>query len=324
MKYQVAHHTLKGSRAINQDRTDYAERDNSVLLVLADGLGGHAGGELAAELFVQLALQSFKSVKKPIIENPSAFLALTILNAHRAIVAYGEKQQPMIEPRTTGVLCLIQEGYAYWAHVGDSRLYHFRGKQLLQRTADHSSVEELHQDGLITEEEMTSHPQKGRLLKCIGGPRQPVISLGEETLLKTGDVLLLCSDGLWEALPPEDIVQYTSGKVLDEEIEEMLIEAEDRLPVSDNITAICLRWDDKPTTALPLQANKAVQVDQDKLWQEAKDRLLDQRLKTQPQAPEQSPATGDKPAKLSKQDKKSRIASTIKELEDYMQQFDPK
>ena len=323
MKYQVATHTLTGSRPINQDRTAYAERDNAILLALADGLGGHAGGELAAEIFTRVVLQAFKNIKQPIIENPSAFLALTIFNAHRAIHAFGNAQKLPIEPRTTGVLCLVQNGYAYWAHVGDSRLYHFRRKQLLQRTMDHTPVEELHQDGLITEEEMTSHPHKGRLLKCVGGPRKPVISLGEETLLKTGDALLLCSDGLWEALPPEDFVNYINGKSLEEGIEELLISAEEQLPNPDNITAICLRWEDKTSTELPRQANKAVQVNQDQIWQEAKNRLVGQKLQQKQPTPVMNTPTKVK-SKPSRKRKKAEIESTIKELEEYIQQFEPK
>ncbi len=323
MKYQVASHTLTGSRPINQDRTAYAERDNAILLALADGLGGHAGGELASELFIQVVLRAFNSIKQPIIENPSAFLALTIFNAHRAIHAFGKARKPPIEPRTTGVLCLVQNGYAYWAHVGDSRLYHFRRKQLLQRTMDHTPVEELHRDGLISEEEMTSHPHKGRLLKCIGGPRKPVISLGEEALLKTGDTLLLCSDGLWEALPPEDFVNYINVKSLEEGIEELLISAEEQLPNSDNITAICLRWDDKTTTELPLQANKAIQINQDQIWQEAKNRLVGQKLQQKQQVPAMDIPTKGKP-KPRRKGKKAEIESTIKELEEYIQQFESK
>ena len=120
MKYELAEYSLRGAREMNQDAIGYSERGNSVLLVLADGLGGHEGGELASELLVQAVIHAYQSVKQAMITQPSAFLALAILHAHRAINSMGKAQNPPIEPRTTCVLCLVQDGYAYWAHVGDS------------------------------------------------------------------------------------------------------------------------------------------------------------------------------------------------------------
>ena len=324
MKYQVAQHSLQGSRPINQDRVTYAERPNAILMVLGDGLGGHVGGELASELLTQVVLQDFNSVKQPIITNPSAFLALTILRAHRVIVSFGESQVPPIQPRTTCVLCLIQNGYAYWAHVGDSRLYHFRGGQCLQRTIDHSSVEQMRQDGLITEEEMLTHPSKGRLLKCLGGPRKPVISLSEETLIQTNDLILLCSDGLWEALTLKDISDYIFSDNLEESVEEMLLDAEEQMQKgSDNITAICLKWGDKITDHAPLQANSILQIDQDQIWHEAKNKILQNKVKKKRKAEKRKPKKSVK-AKKTRGRKSDNIKQTIDELEAYISQFETK
>lgn len=324
MKYQLAQHTLQGSRPINQDRVTFAERPNAVLMVLGDGLGGHVGGELASELLMQVVLQDFNNVKQSIITNPSAFLALTILRAHRVIVSFGESQDPPIQPRTTCVLCLIQNGYAYWAHVGDSRLYHFRGGQCLQRTIDHSSVEQMRQDGLITEEEMLTHPSKGRLLKCLGGPRKPVISLSEETLIQTNDLILICSDGLWEALTLKDISNYIFSDNLEESMENMLLDAEEQMQKgSDNITAICLKWEDKITDHAPLQANSILQIDQDQIWQEAKNKILQNKVKKKRKA---STNKSKKPikAKKTRAEKSDNIKQKIDELEAYISQFETK
>ncbi len=324
MKYQVAQHSLQGSRPINQDRVTYAERPNAILMVLGDGLGGHVGGELASELLTQVVLQDFNSVKQSTITNPSAFLALTILRAHRVIVSFGESQNPPIQPRTTCVLCLIQNGYAYWAHVGDSRLYHFRGGQCLQRTIDHSSVEQMRQDGLITEEEMLTHPSKGRLLKCLGGPRKPVISLSEETLIQTNDLILLCSDGLWEALTLKDISDYIFSDNLEESVEEMLLDAEEQMQKgSDNITAICLKWGDKITDHAPLQANSILQIDQDQIWHEAKNKILQNKVKKKRKAEKRKPKKSVK-AKKTRGRKSDNIKQTIDELEAYISQFETK
>ncbi len=179
MKYQLAHFSLCGARAANEDRVGAAERPNSVLMVVADGLGGHSGGELASQTLVDTVLRLFQSVKQRSIDDPAAFLALTILQAHKAVAMRGKMHQPPLEARTTCVLCLVQNGYAYWAHVGDSRLYHFRGDKLLTRTEDHTAIEQLRKDGVISEDEMSTHPRKSYLMQSVGGGSTPTIALGQ-------------------------------------------------------------------------------------------------------------------------------------------------
>jgi PPM family protein phosphatase len=288
MKFQLAHHSLKGARPTNQDRIAYAETDSALLMVLADGLGGHEGGELAAETLTQTLVRAFQSVKQPYISKPSAFLALGIMQAHKQILAQGRARIPPITPRTTCVVCLVQRGYAYWAHVGDSRLYHFRGGELLARTLDHSTTEQLRQEGLLSEEEMQQHPEKGHLLKCVGGPRKPVISLGEETALHRGDSLLLCSDGLWQAFTPDEIAQHLKAPALDVAVEEMLFAAVRKMKHGcDNVSAVCLRWEDAVTKSPPLQGNTAAQIDEAMLRQEARHHLpqVAKRQLAKPAAP---------------------------------------
>ncbi|OGI48445.1 MAG: hypothetical protein A2151_04260 [Candidatus Muproteobacteria bacterium RBG_16_65_34] len=270
MNYQLAHYSLRGSRPTNEDRAAVAERDNAVLMVLADGLGGHRGGEIAAEILTQALVRAFRSVRAAVITRPSAFLALAILQAHTAIGRHAAASRPRLEPRTTCVACLVQDGYAYWAHVGDSRLYHFRGKRLMRRTQDHSTIEQMRQDGLLTEEEMQSHPQKGRLTKCVGGPNKPTISLGEETALQRDDVLLLCTDGVWEAHAPEALRHYLEQPSIEEAVEDMLHGAERKMKgSSDNLSAVCLRWQEDKPAGVPLQGNAETVVDEKTLWDTA-------------------------------------------------------
>lgn len=313
MPYQLAQYSLRGGRPTNQDRIGVAERDNAVIMVVADGLGGHSGGELAAATLTDIVLRAFGSVKQPVITRPSAFLALTILQAHTAVHARGRTHIPPIEPRTTCVICLVQNGYAYWAHVGDSRLYHFRDNRLLTRTQDHTTVEQMHQDGLISDEEMGEHPSKGRLLKCVGGPNKPTISLGEETALQRGDTLLLCSDGLWEALSAEEIAGYVRTGVLEEGVEEMLLAVERKMKrESDNISVVCLRWDEAMTKALPLQGNAAMQVNPKQIW--------DDGTKLSAGVKRQQRATNAEAA----EEPKGSLDSRIQELEEYLRRYEPK
>lgn len=324
MKYTLGEHTLRGSRKVNQDRIAFAERDNAVLLVLADGLGGHARGELASELLTQTVVQGFNNIRQPLIEQPSAFLALSILHAHKMIKAMGESHSPPINPRTTCVLCLVQNGYAYWAHVGDSRLYLFRNGKLVERTQDDTMIERLRQEGVLTEEEMLTHPDKSRLLKCVGGPREPSVSLGQETLLNPDDLLLLCTDGLWEALPQETILGYLQQPELGDAVVDMLLAAESaRGGSSDNITAIALRWDDGLSRELPLQENTASQVDQEQLKRGAQQKRKPADLKTTTAPPHSSiPATATKkPGDLG--ESVQSLEQELEELESYVGKIIP-
>ena len=317
MKYQITQFTLRGARRVNEDRIGYAERDNAVLMAVADGLGGHRGGEIAAEILVQTLLHSFQTLRHPVVQRPSVFLALGILQAHHAIVARGQDSQPPIEPRTTCVACLVQNGYAYWAHVGDSRLYLFRQNRFVLRTQDHTTIEELHQGGLLTEKEMLEHPQKSHLLNCLGAANTPTISMGEETLLQPGDVLLACTDGLWEALAPEEIERYLQARALDEAVEEMLLAAQRKKRQScDNVSAVCLRWEDAITKNPPLQGNAAAQINEAMLREEARHHL--------PHVTRLPPKKSSAPAETTDDDRNKPLESRIQEIEDFLKKFEPK
>jgi serine/threonine protein phosphatase PrpC len=317
LKYTIGEHTLRGSRRINQDRIACAERDNAVLLVLADGLGGHARGELASELLTQTIIQQFTSIRQPLIEQPSAFLALSILHAHKMIKAMGEAHKPPINPRTTCVVCLVQNGYAYWAHVGDSRLYLFRNGELVERTQDDTMIERMRREGVLTEEEMLTHPDKSRLLKCVGGPKEPSVSLGQETLLNPNDIVLLCTDGLWEALPQETIIGYLRRGDLGDAVVDLLLAAETaRSGSSDNISAIALRWDDKISKELPLQTENVSLVDHAGLERNARQILRhNERTITQPQPAAPRPAA-------KKDTKPKNISESVQSLEQELQELE--
>lgn len=311
MKYEVAHLSSTGGRSGNEDRVGIAERPNAVLLVVADGLGGHTGGELAAQTVVETVLRLFHGVKQPKIDDPFAFLALTMLKAHHTVVERAKAHVPPLEARTTCVLCLVQEGYAYWGHVGDSRLYHFRNHRLVRRTEDHSTIEELRRDGVISEEEMARHPRKSYLLRSLGGRGEPRITLSEETPLKTGDVLLLCSDGVWEAITTEEMAKYAAMPNVEHGMDEMLSSAEKRMGENcDNVTVACLRYQDRTVVPLPGRGPVAKQVDAKLLWQgAAANKAAAQRtIETEPKA----------------EDRRDKIEDRINEIEEYLRKFEPK
>lgn len=243
MKYNVSKANRLGNRKSNQDRMGVVETRHAILLVLADGLGGHAGGDIAAETVVNCAIRHFKSVTQP-IRNPSVLINDIILRAQRDVLNLAAASDPPLQAKSTCVVCIVQDGFAYWGHLGDSRLYVVRNKALLTRTRDHSRVEELFKQGLITEKEKSTHPDKNLITRCIGSENQrPQPSLSRALPLQLGDVILLCSDGLWSPLTDKDILKGVQKKNFDDAIEDLASEAEETsYPQSDNISVVALRW----------------------------------------------------------------------------------
>ncbi len=244
MRYEAAHATSTGDRAVNQDRCALAESAGSVLMCLADGMGGHPKGEAAAQILIDTGRRMFREAPKPVAD-PPAFLAHLMHAAHEAIVAYGKSQGPGIEPRSTAVIALIQKGAACWLHAGDSRLYLFRHGRILTRTLDHSYVELLRQQGAISRDECIHHPYRNYVTRCLGGKMPPMdLTPGGPIPLQPGDILLLCSDGLWGPMDDAALTKnMQAGQPLSDIIERMVGQAQAAAsPGSDNITAMALRW----------------------------------------------------------------------------------
>ncbi len=187
----------QGDRKEQQDRVailPHARRKGVALAVVADGMGGHTGGALAAEQVVHTAktnLDQFLGAD----ETPQQMLRNSMQEAHTMIKASRFMNEK--DPHSTAVMLLLQPGRVTWGHCGDSRLYHFRGKQLVRRTVDHSYVEHLVATGKITAQQALTHPNRNVLLASLGGQEDPRVSLDEVTELTAGDAFVLCSDGLW-------------------------------------------------------------------------------------------------------------------------------
>ncbi len=166
--------------------------------------------------------------------------------AHEEVVKLGVGLGVEARPRATCAICLVQDSAAYWAHVGDSRVYQLRQQQVLERTRDHSHVEVLLREGLITEAEVHGHPMRNYVECCLGGDAAlPEMSISTRRRLKAGDVLLLCTDGLWANLKDQDFIRFaqTSGDNLRESLTELGSRAvAASAPYSDNTSAAVLRW----------------------------------------------------------------------------------
>jgi PPM family protein phosphatase len=244
---QIEHADLSliGHREENQDRAAIADAEGTVLLAVVDGMGGHADGARAAEVAIRTMLEQFWEASRPIFD-PDGFLHLTVGRAHDAVVALGRGLPPEIRPRATCALCLVQGSNAYWAHVGDSRVYQLRGGKVLDRTRDHSHVELLLRAGRITERQAQGHPMRNYVECCIGGdPVLPEMTLSGRRVLQSGDVLMLCSDGLWSALPEAQIASLSVDPAL--ALRDALTRLGERAvtnsaPYADNTTAAAIRW----------------------------------------------------------------------------------
>jgi len=242
MKILTAFTNRLGNRSSNQDRCLVLEKADRALLVVADGMGGHARGDLAAQVVVDSLRRSF-SLHRGTIEDPRNFLKGALETAHLEVVDAGRKQRPSVDPRTTCVACLVQGDHAWWAHVGDSRLYLLRAKRLVTRTRDHTPIEELLQKGAINEDELRTHPLRNSVSRCLGGARKlPRISFGDAGL-KPEDTLLLCSDGLWSAIPEQKLVDIPWLGDLERAVNTLTDNAQmASYPHSDNISLVALRW----------------------------------------------------------------------------------
>ena len=168
MAIEFAEVSLTGDREDNQDRAAVASGEGASLLIVMDGMGGHAYGARAAETGCKVMLELFRAETKPLFD-PLGFLHLALGRAHAAIVNIGTKLAVDLRPRATCAVCLVQREEAYWAHVGDSRIYHLRDGAVLSRTRDHSHVEQLLREGSIREEEVPSHPMRNYVECCLGG-----------------------------------------------------------------------------------------------------------------------------------------------------------
>ncbi len=245
MRIDYADLSLVGDREDNQDRVTVAATDKAALMIVIDGMGGHSDGSRAADTALKSLLDSFHQTSHPVFD-PLGFLHMSLSRAHDDVARLGSGQSMDARPRATIALCLVQDGAAYWAHVGDSRIYLIRQGKALERTRDHSHVELLLREGKITEDEVANHPMRNFVECCLGGdPAIPEMSIGLRHVLASGDVLLLCTDGIWANLKDDDIAGFFRDdsqqlRAWLEALGRRAVQASS--PFSDNSTAAVLRW----------------------------------------------------------------------------------
>jgi serine/threonine protein phosphatase PrpC len=242
MRFSVYQVSRRGGRDKNEDRMGYSYTRESGLFALADGMGGHPEGEVASQLALQPLSAHFQREAKPRLAEPLRFLHDAIIAGHHQLLRYATERALMDTPRTTVVACLLQGNAAYWAHCGDSRLYLVRGDKLVARTRDHS-YSELAQ----TMSQVVPLPDKVNrnvLFTCLGSPGRPVVDTAGPLLVRPGDKVMLCSDGLWGSVSDPIITDILATRPISDAVPELveraLRVAGDR---SDNVTVLAVEWE---------------------------------------------------------------------------------
>ena len=239
MKFSVFQISRKGGREKNEDRMGYCYTRESGLFVLADGMGGHPEGEVAAQLALQTISALYQKEARPIVDDVTEFLASSLTAAHHQIIRYASEKGMLDTPRTTLVAAVVQAGSATWVHCGDSRLYVVRDGEMLTRTRDHSYLEQQNA-GAIRMDRIN----RNILFTCLGSPTKPVFDVTGPIVLQQGDKVLLCSDGLWGSLNDIDIVRHLSTQSVSDAVPDLVEMAlRNGGDNSDNVTVIAFEWE---------------------------------------------------------------------------------
>ena len=213
------------------------------LAVIADGMGGHEGGQEASRLAVETVREVYDQAFH---DEPQAALVESFAAAHNRIQDYAE-QHPAFQGMGTTCTALVLRGrQLYFAHVGDSRLYLVRAARILRLTRDHSYVGRLVESGIVRAEDAEKHPQRHILTAALGAGRELAVDGIDQVLaLQEGDDLLLCTDGLWSVVTEEELETAVSGNAPAECCAALVKLARQR-GAPDNITLQVLRVGPQP------------------------------------------------------------------------------
>ena len=255
MRFTIFQDSYIGGRKVNQDRLAYSYSKDVLMMVIADGMGGHARGEIAADVAVSTMTNRFQQEARTTLRRPKEFLESAIHSAHRAIVSFADQHDMLECPRTTIVACIVQNGKACWAHSGDSRLYLIRNGKLAVSTVDHSRVQQLIESGVITVAQAAVHPDRNKIYNCLGGVLPPLVTHSEDWPLKIGDTILLSTDGFWGPLNSDVIAAKLKDQSLLDGVPALMRAAEAKAGAeSDNLSVIGLTWehqdDEEPSSSV--------------------------------------------------------------------------
>lgn len=260
MKFSVFQVSRKGGRKNNEDRMGYCYTSAAAVLVLADGMGGHPQGEVAAQLALDSVAALFQQQASPALPDIAAFLSDAVLVAQQKIVNYGIDRSLSDWPRTTLVLAVLQDGMLSWTHCGDSRLYLVRQGKLMTRTRDHSMLEQNRSQPTAPGKQAPA--SRHVLFTCLGSPVRPIFSVSDPVQLLHGDRVMLCSDGLWSAVADVDIVRHLCAKPVARAVPDLVEQAlRASGSAADNVTCLALTWE-TPDVPQSSRTSDASQTDE--------------------------------------------------------------
>lgn len=221
----------------NEDSLYYDEKDDYIIAIVADGMGGHKSGELASKIAVEQAGEYFLCHISDLLSSPRLFMKNIYANSCKRVFSESKKSIENDGMGTTMTVAIIDKvnQKLYVGNIGDSRAYIIRNSEILQVTEDHSLVYEMFKKGQITKEEIKIHPQKNVLTKALGTCEHAEPDFFERDLLNIKSIIL-CTDGLTNYISKDEIYQHIISKN-ENPAEELIIEAKKR-GGTDNISII--------------------------------------------------------------------------------------
>jgi serine/threonine protein phosphatase PrpC len=241
---EVAILTECGGRSHNEDACGHWHSDTRLCCVVADGAGGHGGGDLASRLAVERMLREF--AVQPSADGPQLNRLVRRING--ALIDAREPGTASADMHAT-VVCLVVDYVAHaahWAHAGDSRMYRFRGQRLVGHTQDHSLVQALVDAGLLAAQQVRGHPHRSELRSALGTADDEIeiSDSGAPQDVQPGDAFLLCTDGVWEFVDDATIEMLLAAAATPDAwlqgVEAAVREAARERPGHDNFSAIAV------------------------------------------------------------------------------------
>ena len=234
------------AREMNQDFYYVSDEINGMrLCILADGMGGYKGGEIASALATTSAKEyiqkRFKEIE-PTTENIESIIKEAMDYANEVVYRKSRENEELDQMGTTLEICIMYGNKIYLGHIGDSRIYRIRRNIIRRITTDHSYVETLVKDGTITREEAFYHPRKNMLMKALGCAENIEPDITAKGFLP-GDIILMCSDGLTNMLQEEEIYNIITSDV--ESSCDKLIARANELGGYDNISVIVVEKEEE-------------------------------------------------------------------------------
>jgi serine/threonine protein phosphatase PrpC len=203
--------TTAGDRAINQDCMGHRIEADYAVFIVADGLGGHAGGEKASQSFCRAVLALADSYQPQLVAGGAAALKQWLAAAVQGMRRLLADDPALYTAHTTVALLYLDDRQLLTAHCGDTRIYRLNPQQVLWRTRDHSLTQQWRDLGMIDEAAMGAHPDQNQLTRTINAMSEPVLDVERFPPLQIGETMVLCSDGFWERIKPQEWLQLAQA-----------------------------------------------------------------------------------------------------------------